>query len=132
MHPPTIHYTQNTLRYNCEANSINETRHLTAADTGQFQAWIDSYRNALTSVNPQQELFTLGQAVYQWLNGSSGLLERMAQGSPWIIEFTVDRRPDAQALEFLEIPWEMMADRHGHFASRRPMFCPVRRIGARK
>jgi hypothetical protein len=51
MQPPTIHYTQNTLRYTCEEGSIHEIRPLATDDTSKFQAWIDSYRKVINTVN---------------------------------------------------------------------------------
>jgi len=103
------------------------------------------YRDACRHTHPADALLKLGVALYEWLNGDGGWLERLFDRahSPILVEFAVPRRrlekpgskPDQRTegdrqRTFLNAPWELVADDTGHLAARSELvWCPCRRLG---
>jgi tetratricopeptide (TPR) repeat protein len=128
---PQIIYSQERLEI--IAPNIDDFRELNPNDHNQFDSWIASYANAIQSNEPETALLSIGREIYDWLNASYPFFDRMMDEMdqpPYIIEFIIPRRPDNNALRFLEVPWELIADKNGFLAGDTyTMFCPIRRIG---
>ena len=111
-----------------------EFKELTPADFDRFDAWIAGYRLALGRPDAPGSLLAIGREMYRWLDGNVRRMERTIMASspvPLVAEFRVGERPSPEELAFLETPWELLADEHGHLAAdARVRFSPVRRIGA--
>jgi hypothetical protein len=126
---------ESRLWFRCKEAGLDERRDMKASDQKQFDGWIESYRQALTQHDDGRALFTIGQDMYQWLNGPESWLKRLLDAvsdPPVILEFTVSARPDENELRFLEVPWELLAEKHQHLAADEyVMYCPVRRTGKR-
>ena len=107
-------------------------RRLTTADFELFAAWIASYREAAGRTDSRRDLLTLGQRIRDWLDQNGGWMTALHRGgdTPLIAEFATSEQPDAQARQFLEVPWELAAE-GGVFLAADPrlMWAPLRRIG---
>ncbi len=128
-----IEYKDSRLSIRCDEAKLDDWRPVNDKDKHLFTRWIKSYRQSLRTPNNREILFKIGQEIYGWLNGSEGWLKRLfdsVSGTPFILEFTVPPRPGEDELRFLEVPWELPADKHRHLAADPYlMYCPVRRIG---
>jgi hypothetical protein len=129
-----IHFNGSRLAVRSADASVDEGRSVGKEDRERFNKWIRSYRHALKQRENQDELLHIGRDMYKWLDGSERWLERLIEasaGPPFFIEFTVPKRSGLDALSFLEVPWELLADEKGHLASDSCLiYCPVRRIGS--
>jgi len=129
---PQIRYEKERLVI--EYGDRRETRPLKKDDSGKFDQWIEVYRDALKTNDNAEKLLQTGREIYNWLNGDAGHMDTLLDNvsdNPLIVEFVVTgRRPAPEALQFLEVPWELLADESGHLAADQYLsFCPVRRIG---
>jgi hypothetical protein len=102
----------------CIGDGIStETRELADDDWDRFDAWIRAYKRELRRPDPAGEMLALGRAVYDWLNsegeGRHWMTRLMASGPshPFLIEFQVPPNPNERYRRFLEVPWELLADR---------------------
>ncbi|MDM8539507.1 CHAT domain-containing protein, partial [Desulfococcaceae bacterium HSG9] len=131
--PAYIQFDKDRLIIKDEAARLDEWRELKTQDQECFKAWIVSYRAALEHTTREKALLAIGQEMYAWLDGDERWLEKMldAMSPPFFMELRVaSRRPTAAALEFLEAPWELLADENGHLAADAfTLYCPIRRIG---
>jgi tetratricopeptide (TPR) repeat protein len=117
----------------CQSNGQPlQQRSLTQEDRDLFAGWIGAYQRLQATDNNPARLLELGRAMRQWLDQRNWLsnLQENASSPPFVLEFRVDRNPDKEALRFLEVPWELLADADGHWAGNATLlYCPVRRIG---
>ncbi|KPA14689.1 hypothetical protein MHK_005102 [Candidatus Magnetomorum sp. HK-1] len=125
--------TYNQTRLTIISNNIDNHREITSTDHELFDSWLTSYHHATQSADASKSFQTIGKEIYQWLNNSDQLIERLMDemvNPPFTIEFSIPKRPDANALRFLEVPWELLADDSGFLAGDPyVMFCPIRRLG---
>ncbi|MCK5437243.1 MAG: CHAT domain-containing protein, partial [Desulfobulbaceae bacterium] len=101
-------------------------------DFTRFREWIGSYTRALKQLDNKEILLTIGREIYNWLNGDQNFLETILQNAenPFIIEFQIPKRSSEIQKAFIEVPWELLADKTGHLAKDATLkFSPVRRIG---
>ncbi|NIM17759.1 MAG: CHAT domain-containing protein, partial [Candidatus Aminicenantes bacterium] len=126
---------ESRLAIRCKEAELDEWRDIKKNDQKQFDRWIEQYRQALKQHDHAAALFSIGQDMYKWLNGSGSWLKRLfdsVSDPPFIVEFTVSARPRDDELRFLEVPWELLAEKHQHLAADQyVMYCPVRRTGKR-
>ena len=119
-------------------------------DLKQFKSWVLEYNNLLNTLNNRNNMLNLGYRIYLWLNKKENLMEKILSETsipPLFIEFTVSKKPKAQDLAFLEVPWELLAiekqitiDKNKPFEkfklflaqNENYQYCPIRRIGNKK
>ena len=106
------------------------------SDRKKFSLWISRYREALKKSNQGELLLKLGQDIFNWLNvKSEKWMEIILKDptEPLFIEFKISASPQDDELQFIEIPWELLADEAGFLAAQEyRKYCPVRRIGDRE
>ena len=115
-----------------DAGSIHERRRLEPKANERFEAWARTYRDARERPDEPDRLLALGQDLFAWLNGEQQWTDRLREAAqpPLIIEFAVPLHPEDPDLPFLNVPWELLADKGGHLAADpHVIYCPVRRIG---
>ncbi|MBK8254965.1 MAG: CHAT domain-containing protein [Polyangiaceae bacterium] len=108
-------------------------RRFDEADAALLTGWAAEYRKANGGLRPAPALLAIGQSMSKWLDGAEGWLTllRHTLVPPLVFEVEVPTHPSEAEEAFLEAPWELLADTHGHLAGRDDtLFCPVRRIGA--
>ena len=113
-------------------NSAGGFRSLAETDRAGFRRWIGTYHALVPQRGAEAALLELGREIYAWLDGSERWLEQLRErlDGEVIPVFATGAQPDPLALQFLEIPWELAADRDG-FVVAEPtiMWAPLRRIG---
>jgi tetratricopeptide (TPR) repeat protein len=103
-------------------------RVLTAADHADFARWGEGYHAIARRGDNKAGLLRLGQDIKDWLDGPERWLSGLPK--PAIACFAVDERPDEAARRFLDVPWELAADKTGFLAAAAgTMWTPLRRIG---
>jgi len=122
------------LEIRCSEINLKERRQVSAEDQKRFEAWIENYSKALDRGRNQEILLHIGQEIYDWLDDTRSWMERLiakVDGPPLIIELRVRPNPSEEDLQFLEVPWELLANQGRHLAAD-PILqvCPVRRMGA--
>lgn len=132
-----VEFKEGRLSIQCLKVKLADRREITSEDMDLFNQWIGRYRHILKSrtSDNRDDLSKLGQYIYNWLNGDSRWLERLFysfSSPPFILEFTVSAQPGKDALRFLEVPWELLADEQKHLGTAPSiLYCPVRRIGVK-
>ena len=105
-------------------------------EINQFQSWSTAYRRALFRNDPSEKLLSLGKEILGWLDQDGKwftTIKKHRESTPFILEFRIPIDPSGPMLQFLEVPWELVADDNGFFASdMRVIYCPIRRIGTPK
>jgi len=101
-------------------------------DFSQFKEWIQTYNHALKQSDNKKILLTMGREIYVWLNGNQYTMDNAVKDAdnPFTIEFTIPKRPSDIQKAFIEVPWELLADKTGHLAQDTTLnYSPVRCIG---
>ncbi|MDM8516446.1 CHAT domain-containing protein [Desulfobacterales bacterium HSG16] len=133
---PTIRYEDGKIHALYDEINLDESREITEDDLKLFDQWIETYRIAIGKPDSAEKLLDMGMKIYSWLNGTNGCMEKILDARvsmPLLVEFAVCARPKAFDLSFLEIPWEILADKNGFLAKDQFLvYSPVRRIGNRK
>ncbi len=127
-----VRFENGRLRFRCEQAGLDESRPVGPQLGQTFCQWAAGYREARGKADAAERFLGLGRDLYAWLDGGERWLERLrgSASPPLVIEHAVPLRPDEPQLSFLEVPWELLADRQGHLAAdARLLYCPVRRVG---
>lgn len=114
---------------------LDERRILDASDAGRFADWQASYRVVREKDDAQAELLALGRAIAGWLDGSEGWLSRLLRNPqpPLIVAFQALDHGDETAQAFLQVPWELIADKDGHLVGDAILrYAPLRRLGLQR
>jgi hypothetical protein len=122
------------LDIRCDEANVAETRSLTAEDRQGFAQWGETYRSLLDQTGSADTLLDLGRKMYAWLDGGARWLDRVRRDGrpPLVVDFVAPRHPSPSEATFLDAPWELLADEHGHLAAYPDLkYCPVRRLGPR-
>lgn len=102
-------------------------RPTTGKDAECFLAWVARYAGGTATWD---ERFRIGGELWRWLDGDTGWLTQCRNQAPdalWL-EFSLDRGGDKN---FVDVPWELLADDSGFLAEREALsFSVVRRFGA--
>src|SRR6185437_13927796 len=104
------------------------------ADLERVAGWSDAYGRALLTPDKADLLRALGRDMLAWVDGERSWLRRMRGAARDVLHLEVraPARPSPAERAFLEAPWEILADSHGHLAERdEPLFVPFRRLGPR-
>lgn len=131
----TIQFTGGQLRLDCAGGDVRGSRKVKKTDPSRFEGWAKRYEQALGRPKAGEVLLEIGREIYKWLDGNQRWLEKLRASDPseLVLEFTTKSRPDEADQTFLEVPWELLADKQGHLAARQePLYCPVRRLGQRR
>ena len=114
----------------------SERRDLQEADHRRFLDWAVRYRTLLQSSQNDAALLALGKEIYTWLDGPASWINQILEVNPTPpvnMGMAIASRPDQQALSFLEVPWELVADEKGYLAADSQIkFNPLRCIGPRR
>ena len=98
----------------------SERRDLQEADHRRFHDWAVRYRTLLQSSQNDAALLALGKEIYTWLDGPASWINQILEVNPTPtvnMGMAIASRPDQQALSFLEVPWELVADEKGYLAA---------------
>ena len=121
------------LKIRCDSNGLSDDRELSDNDFSLLKQWSGSYLFALSRDSNPDTLRHIGREMCEWLDGGERCLKRVinAVEPPLLLEFCA-AKTDPRAREFLDAPWELVADESGHWAERDSLaYCPVRRLGGR-
>ena len=121
------------LKIRCESNRLRVNRELSDSDFTRFSRWSSSYLAALSHESDPHTLQRIGREIRDWLEGSERCLEGVlnAVEPPLVLEFCSCKEGPGTR-NFLDAPWELLADEYGHWAARDSLvYCPVRRLGRR-
>ena len=121
------------LQIRCDSNGLRVHRQLSDSDFERFKQWSSSYVAALSRELSRHTMLQIGGQMREWLDGGERCLERVLNAAepPLVLEFSTIRA-DPEAREFLDAPWELLADASGCWAERCSLvYCPVRRLGQR-
>ena len=108
-----------------------ESRPLADTDQTRFADWAARYDSQIRA-NASDDLISIGRDLFAWLDGPAHWLASFAQGNgPRILEPSVETQPDDLARVFLDLPWELLADKAGFLAGdiERPLLL-ARRLGS--
>ena len=118
------------LQIRCDSNGLRVHRQLSDSDFERFKQWSSSYVAALSRELSRHTMLQIGGQMREWLDGGERCLERVLNTAepPLVLEFSTVRA-DPEAREFLDAPWELLADASGCWAERGSLvYCPVRRL----
>ena len=121
------------LKIRCESNRLRVNRRLSDSDFTRFTRWSSSYLAALAHESNPHTLQQIGREIHEWLEGPERCLEGVLNPvePPLLFEFCSCKEGHG-ARNFLDAPWELLADQYGHWAARDSLvYCPVRRLGRR-
>lgn len=127
----TLTLEEGILKIRSESNGLHVNRGLPESDFSRFRRWGSSYLAALRRESDPHTLRQIGREMREWLEGGEGCLERVlnAVEPPLLLEFCA-WKDEPGALDFLDAPWELVADKYGHWAARDSLvYCPLRRLG---
>nr|VFJ67776.1 MAG: Tetratricopeptide repeat-containing protein [Candidatus Kentron sp. FW] len=98
----------------------------TPRDRQRFDGFVDAYREALGKRDRVMPLLRIGRDIRDWLGDRLGDPPR----PPWHFVVQTSRRPDDDQRAFLAVPWELIADRDGHWVAQPHLrFNPYRHLG---
>ncbi|MGA9769375.1 MAG: CHAT domain-containing protein [Blastocatellia bacterium] len=108
---------EHTLGLSCVEYGFNRERAITRPSL--FKSWMSAYRVIVQKADPNPGLLTLGKSMYDYLDGDGGemteLLERC--DGPFVLELIGDPGSEPKASQFLEAPWELLANHRGFLAA---------------
>ena len=105
-----------------------ERRPVLDEDLERFRGWARRYGAAVPG-DDELALLDIGREIHAWLD------ERRLEGlrTDRDVRFAAPLEPDADERAFLDVPWELMADRDGFWARDRvKRYVPARLLGTAK
>ena len=121
------------LKICSESNGLRVNRGLADSDFERFGGWGSCYLAAISRESDPHTLRQIGCEMREWLFGGESRLKRVLDVAepPLLLEFC-SGEDESYARNFLDAPWELVADESGHWAARDSLiYCPVRRLGRR-
>jgi hypothetical protein len=112
-------------------DSLNIERPITKPSL--FKSWMSAYRILVQKADPILGLLSLGQSMYQYLDGKGGELTRLIARceGPFVLEIIENPGGESKARQFLEAPWELLGNHLGFLAaSFRTPLLPLRCVGS--
>ena len=116
----------------CDTPSLTAGEKCAEEDITAFKEWSETYQNAVARGDCQSDLLALGEKISEWMNRRfNGFADRLSKEAttPLTVEFQTAFQPNDQEKQFLEAPWEVIADKKGHWAFQAFRYNPVRRLG---
>ena len=110
---------------------------ISAKENKTFTTWAKRYQKNMVHLEPAPLLLKLGRDIFAWLDKkSNGWVKTILHAAkpPMFIDFVAptQAKPETAAgiQNFLNVPWELLADKTGFLAGNAKIkFCPVRRLG---
>jgi len=94
------------------ADGSEQRQPFQTSDGDTFRDWERRYDQAVQR-NNDEALLAIGQDIHGWLD-TRGL--ELLHGDDRDIRFATSVRPDSEQQAFLDVPWELLADRDGYWA----------------
>lgn len=92
--------------------------------------WRNKYRRAVAD-SSSELLSTIGHDIYKWLDTGGWCTSWLSVAGPRQLEIAADMNPTEDQQLFLELSWEILADKNGYLADDAQQIFEVwRRIGA--
>ena len=128
----TITLAYHGLEFRSADGQIREDRQFTDLDCQLLADWAAKHQKLARNRNSPDALLSLGQQIFNWLNGPAKFLSRLIDSVPPPLQvlFVTGKEESPTARCFLDAPWELVADRGRYWALRDDaLFSPVRLIG---